>query len=239
MASSNKYSTLTQFPCNFSFSLPLVFLYYCQHTHTFLGQQNDYSKANKKGKKEGRPGVFDRGNGPTGSCIQRDRVVECAENWRFFFSFFFWVGVCVAERKKEVREGRRRGERGGGGSSVVGAGVIVGAGAEKESVLRVDCLPSGEKLFQHPLKWPALEKNLAPCCAISAGKNNLSMITNWCVTIAFAQQTLEEYFNQRTGRDTKEHAKGFKAPLWSYRLKITVIRVKITQHEAILKVLMI
>lgn len=48
--------------------------------------------------------------------------------------------------------------------------MIVGAGAEKESVLRVDCLPSGEKLLQHPLKWPVLEKNLVPCCAIRAGK---------------------------------------------------------------------
>lgn len=47
---------------------------------------------------------------------------------------------------------------GGAGSSVVGVSVIVGDGAEKESVLRPDCLPSGEKLFQHPLKWPALEK---------------------------------------------------------------------------------
>lgn len=41
--------------------------------------------------------------------------------------------------------------------------MIVGDGAEKESVLRPDCLPSGEKLFQHPLKWPALEKIL---CAV-------------------------------------------------------------------------
>lgn len=58
-----------------------------------------------------------------------------------------------------MREGGRRGEE-GEKSSVVGVGVIVGDGAEKESVLRPDCLPSGEKLFQHPLKWPALEKIL-------------------------------------------------------------------------------
>lgn len=58
-----------------------------------------------------------------------------------------------------MREGRRKGAE-GEKSSVVGVGVIVGDGAEKESVLRPDCLPSGEKLFQHPLKWPALEKML-------------------------------------------------------------------------------
>lgn len=75
------------------------------------------------------------------------------------FFFFFWVGVYVVEGKKEVREGRRRGEE-GEKSSAVGVGVIVGDGAERESVLRPDCLPSGEKLFQHPLKWPALEKIL-------------------------------------------------------------------------------
>ena len=70
-----------------------------------------------------------------------------------YFFFFFFIG----QGKREVGEGGRRGEQ-GEKSSVVRAGVIVGDGAEKESVLRVDCLPSGEKLFQHPLKWPALEK---------------------------------------------------------------------------------
>ena len=44
MASCNKYSTLTLFPCYF---FP-PFLYGCQHTHTDLGQQNDYSSTNKK-----------------------------------------------------------------------------------------------------------------------------------------------------------------------------------------------
>lgn len=59
----------------------------------------------RKKKEEGRLGVFDRGNGPTGSCIQRDRVVVCAESWRFLFfcPFFFGWGGYV-----EVREGRRR-----------------------------------------------------------------------------------------------------------------------------------
>ncbi len=65
------------------------------------------------------------------------------------------------EGEKGVREGRRGGEE-GEQPSAVGVGVIVGDGAEKESVLRPDCLPSGEKLFQHPLKRPALEKNLEP-----------------------------------------------------------------------------
>lgn len=92
--------------------------------------------------------MFDRGNGPTGSCIQRDRAVVCAESWPLFFG----VGVYVVEGKKEVGEE-------GGKSSVVGVGVIVGDGAETESVLRPDCLPSGEKLFQHPLKWPASEQS--------------------------------------------------------------------------------
>ena len=50
-------------------------------------------------------------------------------------SFFsFWVGVYV-----EVREGRRRWWWWGGEASVVGVGVIVGDGAEKESVLRPGC----------------------------------------------------------------------------------------------------
>lgn len=46
-------------------------------------------------------------------------------------------------------------------------GVIVGDGAEKESVLRPDCLPSGEKL-----KWLALEKTVASCCTIRASANS-------------------------------------------------------------------
>lgn len=37
--------------------------------------------------------------------------------------------------------------------------MIVGDGAEKESVLRADCLPNREKLFQRPLKWPAFGEN--------------------------------------------------------------------------------
>lgn len=60
--------------------------------------------------------------------------------------------------ERKVGEEAKEGE--GGWSSVVGVGVIVGDGAEKESVLRPACLPSGEKLFQHPLKWPALDKIL-------------------------------------------------------------------------------
>lgn len=51
----------------------------------------------------------------------------------FFLSFLVGEGVCVAGR---------RGEQGEKKSSVVRAGVIVGDGAEKESVLRADCLPS-------------------------------------------------------------------------------------------------
>lgn len=167
MASSNKYSTLTQFPCNFSF-LPasLAFLCGCQHTHTFLGQRNDYSKANKKKKKkeEGRLGVFDRGNGPTGSCIQRDRVVVCAESWRFLFFCPFFFGWGAMLKWGKVGGG---GGGGGGESSVVGVGVIVGDGAEKESVLRPGCWPSGEKLFQRRLKWSGPRSTLRreKCCA--------------------------------------------------------------------------
>lgn len=68
--------------------------------------------------------------------------------------------------------------RGGGGrgSSVVGVGVIVGDGAERESVLRPDCLPSGEKLCQHPLKWPASEQILCRVEAIRASRNSLAVI---------------------------------------------------------------
>lgn len=54
--------------------------------------------------------------------------------------------------------------------------MIVGAGAEKESVLRVDCLPSGEKLFQHPLKWPVLEKKSCAVLRDKSGQNNLELI---------------------------------------------------------------
>lgn len=46
----------------------------------------------RKKKEEGRLGVFDRGNGPTGSCIQRDRVVVCAESWRFLFFVLSFLG---------------------------------------------------------------------------------------------------------------------------------------------------
>lgn len=53
--------------------------------------------------------------------------------------------------------------RRGGGSSVVGVGVIVGDGAERESVLRPDCLPSGEKLCQHPLKRRASQRKKPRC----------------------------------------------------------------------------
>lgn len=112
--------------------------------------------------------MFDRGNGPTGSCIQRDRVVVCAESWPLFSSF--WVGVCVVEGKKE---GGRRGEE-GERSSVVGVGVIVGDGAEKESVLRPDCLPSGEKLFQHPQK---LEEKKS--CAVLYDKSEHKFLWRW------------------------------------------------------------
>lgn len=52
---------------------------------------------------------------------------------------------------------------GWGGSSVVGVGVIVGDGAERESVLRLDCLPSGEKLCQHPLKRRASQRKKPRC----------------------------------------------------------------------------
>ena len=76
--------------------------------------------------------MFDRGNGPTGSCIQRDRVVVCAESWRFLFFLFGWGSML----KREEGGG---GGGGGGEASVVGVGVIVGDGAEKESVLRPGC----------------------------------------------------------------------------------------------------
>ena len=47
--------------------------------------------------------------------------------------------------------------------------MIVGDGAEKESVLRPDCLPSGEKLFQHPHKLEEREggKKKKSCAALN------------------------------------------------------------------------
>lgn len=103
----------------------------CQHTHTFLGQPNDYSKANKKRERRGRQGLFDRGNGPPGSCSPRDRVGVRAE-------------------RRVGREGKREGRRGE-------TGVIVGDGAESASVLRPHCLPSGGRRRQRPLKWPGYD----------------------------------------------------------------------------------
>lgn len=93
MASSNKYSTLTQFPCNFSF-LPasLAFLCGCQHTHTFLGQRNDYSKANKKKKKKRRGGwgclTEETGRqGPVYREIGSSCVLKAGDSFFFVLSF--------------------------------------------------------------------------------------------------------------------------------------------------------
>lgn len=118
----------------------------------------------RKKKEEGRLGVFDRGNGPTGSCIQRDRVVVCAVSWRFLFFCPFFFGWRAMLKWGKVGGG---GGGGGGESSVVGVGVIVGDGAEKESVLRPGCWPSGEKLFQRRLKWSGPRSTLRreKCCA--------------------------------------------------------------------------
>lgn len=90
-----------------------------------------------------------------------------------------WGSALEREGKKEVREGRRRGEERWGG-----AGVLCGwsrcdcwrRSRERESVLRPDCLPSGEKLCQHPLKWPASEKILCRVEAIRASRNSLAVI---------------------------------------------------------------
>lgn len=80
--------------------------------------------------------MFDRGNGPTGSCIQTDRVVVCAESWQeeFFSLISFVIEVAGGRKKKEKWEKR-----------VNGGKVIVGA--QKESVLRVDCLPKWGEAF--------------------------------------------------------------------------------------------